>query len=472
MREPLPAVLCAALVALTGACDQHVPPTEPPPVSSDAELRALITGWGVMPIAPVARQDPPLVDLGRSLFFDKILSGNRDVSCATCHDPLAHGADAQSLSIGTGGVGHGSTRTPGPGRHFLARNAPSLLNLAVGSFYMFWDGRVEGRPEWLTTPAGGAIPPGLTSLLAAQAMFPVVSREEMRGVPDDRDRFGNQNELAQLGDDQFVEIWRAEMRRLLAVQEYVAKFNAAYPGTPTSELGFQHAANAIAAFEIEAFTRTDTPFDRFLSGDIPALSAEAKRGARLFFDRARCASCHSGPMLGGQGFANAGTPQLGPGTSDGAPLDLGRGGLLARGDTLLPGPVPPPGAPFPPGSEYRFAFRVAPLRNVELTAPYTHAGAYATLEAVVRHYNDVRKALRTYDVQQLRPELRGTYHGDDATINAVLETLDFRVRDPLGLTDAEIRDLVAFLKSLTDPSARDLTAIAPESVPSGLPVRE
>ena len=99
-----------------------------------------------------------------------------------------------------------------------------------------------------------------------------------------------------------------------------------------------------------------------------------------------------------------------------------------------------------------------------------HDGAFPTLEAVVRHYNDVTLALRTYDVAQLAPELRPLYHGDVATINTVLETLDFRLRRSLGLTDDEQRDLVAFLKSLTDPAARDLSALIPAAVPSGLPV--
>jgi len=144
-------------------------------------------------------------------------------------------------------------------------------------------------------------------------------------------------------------------------------------------------------------------------------------------------------------------PQLGPGTGRGAPLDFGFGDTFEH-------------------DFYRFSFRVAPLRNVELTAPYTHDGAYATLEAVVRHYNDVPLALRTYDVSQLAPPLRGTHHGDQATIDAVLSTLDGRLREPLGLTDAEIRAIVTFLKSLTDPAARDLSALRPARVPSGLPL--
>ena len=89
----------------------------------------------------------------------------------------------------------------------------------------------------------------------------------------------------------------------------------------------------------------------------------------------------------------------------------------------------------------------------------------------MRHYNNVPKSLREYDVSQLTPALRISYHGDQQTIDAILATLDPRLRQPLNLTDDELSDLVAFLESLTDPSARDLGALVPSSVPSGLPVR-
>jgi len=222
-------------------------------------------------------------------------------------------------------------------------------------------------------------------------------------------------------------------------------------------MGFPLAATAIAAFETQALTRTDSPFDRYLNRDDEALTPQAKRGALLFFGtKARCSSCHSGALLGGQSFASTGVPQLGPGTGPAAPLDWGRGG-----------------APTVPSDSFsRFSFRIPPLRNVELTAPYMHDGVYPTLEAVVRHYNDVPTALRAYDVTQVAPELRGSYHGDAATINAQLARLDFRLRSSLGLTEDEKNDLVAFLKSLTDPSARDLGGLAPASVPSGIPVNE
>jgi cytochrome c peroxidase len=441
------------LLALVIGCDGWKTPSEPP-ASLDAELRQSLSRWGTVPIGPTPAQPPALVDLGQALMFDKVLSGNRDIACATCHNPASHAGDGLALSIGTGGSGLGASRTLGPGRQFIPRNAPTLVNTGLGAFYLFWDGRVSGSNFAFQTPASAALPPGLPNILAAQAMFPVISREEMRGAQGDRDRFGNPNELAALGDSDFVAVWQAVMRRLLAIPEYVSKFTAAFPGTPTSELGFQHAATAIAAFETQALTHTDSPFDRYLQHDDAALTSEQKRGALLFFgDKARCSSCHGGPLLGGQSFANAGVPQLGPGVGSGAPLDLGRGELFNQ-------------------EFYKFAFRVSPLRNVELTGPYMHNGAFPTLEAVLKHYNDVPRALREYDTSQLPPALQQMYHGDDATIAAVLTNLDGRLTQPLKLSDVEIGELVAFLKSLTDPAARDLTSLIPARVPSGLPVQE
>jgi cytochrome c peroxidase len=433
--------MCVGWLVGAGACvetDRLLP--QPP--SLDAELRQSLPQWGVVPINAQPVQDPSLVALGQALFFDKVLSGNRDIACATCHNPATAMGDGQSLAVGTGGTGVGPARTLGPGRQFVPRNAPTLLNVALGLPYVFWDGRVTGFAGQFQTPAGAALPPGLPSILAAQAMFPVTNRTEMRGEPGDADVLGKPNELAQYGDSQWTEIWRAVMLRLLAIPAYTARFSAAFPGTPTNQLGFQHAAAAIAAYETQVLTRTDSPFDRYLKRDDDALTAEQKRGALLFFGKATCSSCHNGPQLGAGNFVDVGVPQLGPGVGPEPPLDLGRGAL-------------------PDNEFYRFAFRVAPLRNVELTAPYFHDGAYPTLEAVVRHYNDVRVALSGFDAAQLAPDLRATYHGDAATVVAVLERLDFRLQQPLRLTETERAELVAFLKALTDPSARDLSALVP-----------
>ncbi len=449
--NPASPLLCAALLALGAACGEYGDPTQPPPPPIDQQLRQLMSNYGAVPIGPMPAQDPALVALGQSLFFDPVLSGNRDIACATCHHPLNYAADGLSLAIGTGGSGLGASRVLGAGRQFIPRRAPSLLNKGLGLQYLFWDARLSRFGPQASPGLIPVLPPDLTDILAKQAMLPVLNRGEMRGTDGDRDVLGDPNELAQIPDSQPSRVWGAIMLRLLAIPEYVARFNAAFPTTPNAQLGFQHAATAIAAFQKQAFTRTDSPFDRYLNRDDGALSPEQKQGALLFFGKARCSGCHSGAFLGGQSFANTGMPQLGPGTGSGAPLDFGVGEAIGQ-------------------TGYRFAFRVAPLRNVELTAPYMHSGAYATLEAVVRHYNDAPKALRNFDADQLAPALRGSVHLDDASTAAILGNLDFRLRTPLNLTEAEIGQLVAFLKALTDPAAADLRALIPARVPSGLPV--
>jgi cytochrome c peroxidase len=430
------ATLCLGLLVLAGCGEPPTPPDPPPGPTLDAELRQAIGPWGVVPIGEMPQQPAPLVQLGQALFFDKILSGNRDVACATCHQASATLGDGMSLAVGTGGVGAGTDRVPGPGRQFIPRNAPSLLNAGLGLYQMFWDARLSRfGPDGFALDSGIPIPQGLPNLLAAQALLPVLNRGEMRGNPGDRDVFGNPNELAALTDQQHVAVWQAIMKRLMAVSEYVAMFNAAFPGRTVNQHRFEDAARALAAFQMQAFTRTRSPFDRYLERDDQALTTQQKRGGLLFFGKARCSSCHNGPFLGAQTFANIGAPQIGPGGTRQPPLDLGKGETTNF-------------------EQYRFAFRVAPLRNVELTAPYMHSGAYPTLEAVVKHYNNVPVAMREYDVSQLAPALRDQYHGDESTISAVMATLDHRIRTPLELTAGEMVELVAFLKSLTDPAAR------------------
>lgn len=448
-------------VALCACNDIGTIPPVPPGI--DAQLRQEFTRWGVLPIGSMPPQNPALVELGQALMFDKILSGNRDISCATCHFPTNHLADGMSLSIGTGGSGLPPARTLGAGRRFVPRNAPSLLDQGLRSQYIFWDGRVSGFGSGpFTTPAKSALPSGLPNILAAQAMFPVTNREEMRGDSGDVDVLGNPNELAQIPDTQFVAIWKGVMNRLMAIPRYQEMFRAAFGNAPLASFGFQHAAQAIAAFEAESFTMTNSPFDRYLNREDGALTPQEKRGALMFFTTARCASCHSGPLLGGGTFANTAVPQIGPGVGPSAPLDRGRGDV-----PQAVGPGQPPG---PVGAA--FTFRVSPLRNVELTAPYMHNGAYPTLEAVLMHYADPTFAQRNYDVSQLAPELRPLHRGDATTTTTVLLSLDFRVRTPLVPNLLEHQDLVAFLKSLTDPSARDMSALIPASVPSGLPIQD
>lgn len=427
------------------------PPVVNPPIAQiDIDLRAGMAAAGVVAAQAPPAQDPNKVALGEALMFDKILSGNKDISCATCHTPALGTGDALSLSIGTGGVGAGATRQLGTGRARVPRNAPPVYNLGLVET-MFWDGRVSSNGGNITTPAGAALPTGLDSALAAQAMFPVGSRTEMRGEVGDIDVLGNANELALFADNDLQGHWNGLMTRLLAIPQYVNMFNSAYPGVATADLGFEHAANAIGAFEAERFGNLNSPFDQYVAGNDAALTDAQKRGGLLFYGRARCASCHSGSLQSDFQFHNIATPQIGPGVGANAPLDFGRESVTGNVND-------------------RFRFRTPPLRNVALTGPWMHSGPYTTLGAAVRHYRNPAQALRNYNPNQLRGDLQGQV-STAAQINAgVLNSIDPRAAG-VALNNAEVNDIVAFLNALTDPAAVQRANDIPANVPSGLPVQ-
>lgn len=416
----------------------------------DQQLRALLEQAEVSAISRPAT-DEAKVALGRALMFDKILSGNRNISCATCHHPANGTGDGLSLSKGQGGVGASVSRSGPFDEHgdpiLIPRNAPDVFNRG-GMRVMFWDGRVTQNDDGsFTTPAGDQLLPGLENALAAQAMFPVTSRDEMRGFP-------GENELGDIEDGNFRAIWTALMARLLAIDEYRELFAAAYPAVAVEDLTFVHAANAIAAFEIQHWTLDDSPFDAYLRGDDAALSSSAKRGAALFYGKADCARCHSGSLLTDEQFHNLCVPQLGPGKGHGpdGTSDFGRGGVT--------------------GSEAdRFRFRTPPLRNVAVTGPWMHDGAYTTLAAAVRHMLRPVDSAADYDATQLRAEFRDVLRLDQtADLIAAVGEDDAQ---HVSLSDEEVADLLAFLNSLTSPSVATLpTTDVPERVPSGLPLAD
>jgi cytochrome c peroxidase len=420
----------------------------------DGRLQHLMQQADVQPPTNPAIPSTELVKLGEALFWDPELSGNRDTACVTCHHPLTATGDDLSLPIGTGGVGLGEQRVkPDDRREFVPRNAQPLFNLGYTEWTtFFWDGRVSSDAQHgFDSPASDRLPDGLDSLLAAQALFPVTSRDEMRGLRGDKDIFGQVNELAIISDYTSQPIWDAIMQRLLAIPGYATLFQAAYPNIPTESWGIEHAANAIAAYENVTFTFEDSPFDRYIRGDEGALSDAEKRGALLFYGEAGCASCHSGVLLTDQQFYNLAVPQLGPGKGREQPYDLGR----AR-ET---------------GSDCdRFAFRTPPLRNVAITGPWMHNGAFTSLEETIRHHLNPAASLQDYDPAQLMAELQDTCQDQPEVLAMILATESDSASEQVQLSAAEMQDLLAFLNALTAPSALDLADTIPASVPSGLPV--
>ena len=421
--------------------------------NSDTKLAYLMDQANVKPPTNPKPPSPELVKLGEVLFWDPELSGNRDTACATCHHSNLATGDALSVSIGTSGFGLGEERDMGTARELVPRNATPLFNLGYTEWkVMFWDGRVETDPvAGFHSPASDRLPNGLDSVLAAQAMFPVTSRDEMRGYRGNVDIFGQPNELAVVVDYKSQPIWDGLMKRILAIPEYVDMFNAAFPDVPTEELRFQHAANAMAAYEIAAFTFEDSPYDRYIQGDKTALSDEAKQGALLFYGEAGCASCHSTGLLTDQQFHNIAVPQIGDGKGREQPFDLGR----ARETGNDCG---------------RYAFRTPPLRNVALTGPWMHDGAFTTLEATIRHHLDPISSLQSYNPGQLTELLKDTCQDQPESLAAIEQWYANNASAGVQLSDEGIQLLLAFLDSLTAPSALDLSHTIPASVPSGLPV--
>lgn len=406
--------------------------------------------------------------LGNFLFFDKILSGNKNISCATCHHPQHFGGDGLSLSVGEGGEGLGPLRTTGSGinaiKERVGRNAPPLFNVGAKEFvHLNWQGRHQNLNGRISIPCSNGIinacPDGLDNVLAGQNLFPLVNTPEMLG-------HGGENDVSTtmlVGVERFTHMWDTLVARLAEVDEYVLLFKQAYPDIQSAEdMKIHHVVNAMAAFQAVAFRSDRSAFDRYLRGNPGALSTVQKRGMDLFYGKANCASCHSGKFQTDHAFYAIAMPQVGPGVfvngRSQESEDIGRYEVTGK-------------------IEDRYKFRTPSLRNVALTAPYGHDGAYATLEAVVRHHLDPVQSFANWDSTQLVLPSRSDLDETDLFIMNDTESAERIVAAnqlaPVSLSDAEIRDLLAFLGALTDNSvAATLARLTPLSVPSGLPVAD
>ncbi len=389
--------------------------------------------------------DPAQARLGQMLFYDPILSGNRNISCATCHSGAFGSGDGVALSFGEGGIGLGPARIQGTAKVRQSRNAPPLWNLsAIEVRALFHDGRVEVVNGTYQTPAGGRLPDGLTSLLAVQALFPLIARTEMAGDPEE-------NDIALAAFDNAPKAWRLIAARVAEIEGYQSMFDAAYG---TDDVDIARIANALAAYIDADFRAQNTPFDRFLSGDEAALSEQQKRGVALFYGDAGCSGCHSGPLFSDQQYYNIGLPTFGPGMTrrfDPVARDVGR--MAVSGDRAD-----------------AYKFRTPFLRNVANTAPYGHNGAYKTLEGIIRHHGDPEREVRSWTRQSVDlPEIDSAvddfaFVSDPRIQSQIIDGLSIQ---PKFISSEDLKALVDFLKSLS-PSQPRIPFGRPSSVPSGL----
>lgn len=397
------------------------------------------------------------IALGRLLFYDPILSGSKQVSCATCHHPKMATADGLSLGLGDGAIGLGRERVvdpENPPEIRIPRNAPSLFNLGATEFTVFFhDGRLEAdptKPNGIRTPLSDDMLEGFVSALSAQAMFPVLSADEMAGHYGENDvaKAVRQGILTGEGG-----AWDIIASRVDAIPAYRTGFDAVIG--QGAEITFPAISNALAAFIADEWRADQSPFDLFLRDGTP-LPEQAAAGMRVFYGKAQCGTCHTGQFQTDHDFHAIAMPQIGPGKSarfETHARDTGR--MRVTGD---------------PADAY--AFRTPSLRNVALTAPYGHNGAFATLRGVVAHHLDPVRSLRAYDISQT--VLPPMSDADDAWfMERAEEVATLAAANELvavALDDAEIEQVIAFLHALTDDTSLRAGSGVPASVPSGLKV--
>ncbi|WP_233416887.1 cytochrome-c peroxidase [Halovulum marinum] len=402
----------------------------------------------------------PEVALGRLLFWDPVLSGNRNISCGTCHNPRFGTGDGVSLGLGEGGVGLGPERRPDPRNlpeQRIPRNAPALFNLGAREFtVLFHDGRIEADParaSGLRTPLEDDMTLGFSGVLSAQTMFPVLSGDEMAGHYSENE-VSRAVRLGRITGEGGA--WDLISDRVAAIPDYAARFAQVYPDIAAGrDIAFTDISNAIAAFVAFEWRSDGSAFDAHLRGTAP-LQGAAAAGMDLFYGKAGCSDCHSGPFLTDHDFHAMGAPQLGPGKAarfEDHARDLGR--MRVTGD---------------PADAY--AFRTPSLRNVAATGPWGHGGGHADLRAFVVDHLDPVPALERWNRQAaVLPPLDGARDWrvmDDAAERAAIAAA--AARPAVALSGEEIDALIAFLDSLTDRAALDGRLGIPETVPSGLPV--
>lgn len=385
------------------------------PVLAVALSAGLVVVLGAAYAPPVGAPTEGITraELGRLLFWDPILSGPKDVACASCHHPDFAYADGRALSLGTGSVGLGPNRVDASGGDIPVgpRNSPTILNTA-------FNGIREGQGDALTNirvpserldASGASAAPmfwdNRVQSLELQALEPLKVREEMRG-----DAFPEEVAIDSI------------VARLRAIPGYVRRFEEAFG--PTDGISAVQLSQAIAEFE-RTLVATDSPFDRFQAGEQGALTPQELRGMQAFED-ANCTLCHSGPMLSDFSLRADGVPEH---------------PLLKVADE----------------GDGRFRFRTPSLRNVALTAPYMHNGTLETLEDVLRFYDRRRSENPNVADRPRRPTEIAT-GGPSASLD-----WDFRFLN--DVTEGNIQDIISFLEALTDS---DFDRTIPTSVPSGL----
>lgn len=379
--------------------------------------RAVLASMALASLPPVPRDpsnaveaDPRAVELGRRLFSDARLSGNGQVSCASCHAPDRQFQDGRPVGQG---VGTGARRT-------------MPIAGAAHSPWLFWDGRKDSLWSQALGPLEDAVEHGGNRLAFARVLSEGYKPEYEALFGALPDLAGLPQHASPLGDRALQQAWNA----------------IAAPRRDEVNRVFANLGKAIAAYE-RTVQYGESRFDRYVAavlardaGGATVLSPQEVSGLRVFIGKGQCATCHNGPLLSDQAFHNTGVPPR-----DRTRPDRGRAAAtakvaadefncLGRYSDATPDACAELRFMASDGPGLEGAFKTPSLRNVALRAPYMHAGQFATLPEVVGHY--VRSPAAAVGHSELAHQGKG--HAE---------------RKPIRLSEQEAQDLVAFLQSLS-----------------------
>lgn len=415
--------------------------------SIDNDIRLLINAYKLTGNAAhgvsVPSINSPKAQLGMKLFYSRTLGGDGSTACVSCHHPVLGGGDGLSLPIGVGSV---DPKIIGPNRRMknnsevtVPRNSPTTFNVALWKKHMFHDGRVKKLGEYSIMTPDVALDTSDSlsgeNLVQAQARFPITSAEEMRGsfMNDEM----NQT-LRRSISERLKKNWEKSFR--IAFDDYSLDAN--------DLITEQNMSEAIADYERSQLF-VNNPWKAYVEGNSDAISKQAKRGAQLFFKSqvaggAGCANCHSGDFFTNEEFYNTAMPQIGKGKHK----HDGDTDMDDQGCYLVTKKV---------GDKYRF--RTPSLLNVEVTGPWGHSGSYTSLEAVTAHMLNPKKAAKKYRRQQVKQ--RGIdFSKTRSNIKTLLKS-DIDLSPKPNFKQQDVKDLVAFMKTLTDPCVKDRECLSP-----------
>jgi cytochrome c peroxidase len=347
---------------------------------------------------------------GKTFFESKSVSLNGDISCRNCHLDEFGSADGIPNAVAVGGEGKGAARMRSGGGILPRNTLPFWGRGGVDLSVFFWDGKIDFSGARKLSQFGDALPSDDPLITAVH--LPVVEIREM--LAEDKTVRSNKKETIQAADN----LYRALMAQLKENEPGAVDGVARLLSISPDDVSFLHIATAIASFIRQEFRLRETRFHRFVFKE-DALTDEELRGAQLFYGKAKCSNCHSGPYLTDFNFHAVPFPQIGFG-KNGFGIDYGRFNVTHD-----------------PADLYKF--RTPPLFNVEKTAPYGHSGSVATMrEAIVFHFDPLR------GIDPMRMSALGRHeYFKRLAISAESKLLTGY------LDDEEVDSLVAFLKTLS-----------------------